>query len=108
MRNVTAVAHASAARTKNCQGWSDWSGAPLWSAGALVDVAELIVEAFVECWVDGSSRFLRWFGVMPPRPPHRRQSNHRDSTRPHEIWHEPGETVESFVDRRGEPFLAAV
>jgi hypothetical protein len=63
--NVTAVAHASATSTKNCQGWRRWSaglvrppeeGRPV--SPASVEVAELIVEAFVQLRILGSGRFV--------------------------------------------------
>src|SRR5262245_42615165 len=65
--NVTAVAHASAANTKNCQGWRRCCDRSLRSevtpagCAASVEVAELIVEAFRECRILAHGRGFRGF-----------------------------------------------
>src|SRR4029077_2543213 len=71
-RNVTAVAQPSAARTKNCQGWSPASPPSVVGSGlsrALVEVSELIVDALFERRFERGRRNGR--RVRLARPLHR-------------------------------------
>src|SRR3954452_16658846 len=97
---VTAVAQPSAASTKNCQGCRPCSV----GAGWLVEVAELIVDAFVE------RRFDRRFGslVRLARPLHGDKTNGHRAGRADQVREEPGETAETFVDRCAQHFFATV
>src|SRR5205823_2880180 len=105
--SVTAVAHASAARTKNCQGWSDRSAGVsasrrTWS----VEVAELIVEPLLDGGIRSGGRRRRFLLVTGPA--HRGEADDEHPARAERVRHEPGQPVEALVDRGVENLLAAV
>src|SRR5580704_7594944 len=96
-RNVTAVAHASAASTKNCQGCR---------LVASVEVAELIVEALLESRISGARRI--YSRVVTPRQPNGREAHDNGAAGANQIREEPRQAIESLVDRGTEDFLSAV
>src|SRR5262249_49336072 len=71
-----------------------------------VEVAELIVQAFVEGGVDRRRR-IRRRRFAPARPSHGRQADHSDAAGPNQIGHEPREAVEPLIDRRRQRLLAS-
>src|SRR5580765_5855605 len=103
---VTAVAQPSAASTKNCQGWRPASVASGLSRTGLVEVSELIVDALVESGIDRRGRRVR--GVGLPRPFHRDEADRHRAGRTDQIRKQPGQTVESLVQRRAEHLFAVV
>src|SRR5947207_332188 len=77
-RYARAVAQPRPARTKNCQGCSPGSlgrGSPFLAraAGALVEVAELIVDPIIEIRIGRRRGLRRRVGM--PRPLHRGESD---------------------------------
>src|SRR5262249_23751014 len=83
--------------------WS-WALDP-WSV--LVEVAELIVETFIELWLHRVDR--RAAGrLRPPRPADRRKADHQGAGCGHAIRDEPCKAVEPTVHRRAQHPLAAV
>src|SRR5581483_9487307 len=73
-----------------------------------IEVAELIVQTRVEGRIGGRSGF-GWLGPrLTPRPPEGRQADDERAGAGQGIREQPGETVESAVDRLRHELLAAV
>src|SRR6266545_4102274 len=109
-RKTTIVAPTRPASVKNCQGVNAESpsrtparrGARGWGS---VEVAELIVQAGVDGWIDArvAGGRKRW----PRRPATGGNDDGDEADDADDIGERPRDTVESPVDRRGQHFLAA-
>src|SRR4249920_3214843 len=97
--NVTPVAHASATSTKNCQGWRRWSAGLVRPpegrsvSPASVEVAELIVEAFVQLRILRGGRFVR-LRIATLGQPHGREPDGDRAAGADHVGEQPRQAVE--------------
>src|SRR5688572_19780013 len=112
---TAAVAAASEASTKKCQGWkpraaSRWASAASGSSRTFsIEVAELIVEPRPQVGIVAGIVAGGCAGcVLPARPAEGRDRDAGGARGSDQVRKKPREAVEPLVDRRGENGLVSV
>src|SRR5260221_1042124 len=99
------TATVAASSDRRMKKWETWKP---WSAGALVEISELIVQSCAKRVLHRSLGGRRGRGVLASRPSHRDQPDKGGAGDADDIRQRPRETVQAFVERRRQHVLAAV